>query len=339
MRAVRDLGALRQADGGDTTTAMEGKGAEDSHVREAADWFTRLNARSVSVSDLEGFRAWAADPARRRAYDAIEDVWRATGRLHEDPRIAASLGRALSGGNRARRPWIAPVLVAILACVVPLVWIATRPPVFRTDAGERRSVRLADGSRLQLDTATVVEVSLGRERRTLRLLKGQALFDVAHDRSRPFRVRAGDATVTATGTRFDVRLESGQAQVTLVEGGVLVEHEEGGRWRLAPGQRLRTSAHHGAAVTAVDLGAALGWTEGRLVFDAIPLAEAARDINRYGDRPVRIARGVDATLPISGTFDTGDSAAFAEAVAQLHDLRVRVLRDELVLAPGPSGPV
>lgn len=311
---------------------MSASRKHDPRLREAADWFAKLNARAVSVVDLEAFRVWAAAPANRKAYEAVEKVWKAAGALAGDPAIARQARSVAARKPRRFLRWLAPGAVLGAAAVgAGLIWIDGRPETFSTVPGERRSVRLDDGSRIQLDTDTTVQARLGPDRRRLRLVRGQALFDVAHDRSRPFQVEAGSAVVTATGTRFDVRADNGRVEVVLVEGGVTVEDGPTGRWRLTPGQRIVTGTSARAVVVPVDVGQVLSWTEGRLVFAETPLADAVRDINRYGDRPVRIGSGVDSSTLISGAFDAGDSAAFAEAVAILHGLKVQRGREDIRL--------
>src|SRR5262249_2994594 len=94
--------------------------------------------------------------------------------------------------------------------------------VYRTGFGERRFWRLAGGSRLSLDAQTAVKVQYSSDFRALRLLRGQARFDVAHDARRPFQVQAGDRAVLATGTAFNVDLLGDQLYVTLLEGHVKV---------------------------------------------------------------------------------------------------------------------
>lgn len=298
---------------------------------EAADWFARLNARTVSVSDLEAFRAWRAEPAHRDAYEAMEAAWRQSGELRDDPDIQAALAEAVVRPQRRSRPrpaWILAGALASAAVVVAGVWITNRPQSYGTEVGERRVVRLADGSELQLDTGSLVTVRFQRDQRRLTLERGQALFQVAHDQDRPFVVHAGEVRVTATGTLFDVRRDAGGVRITLVEGGVVVTGQDERRvWRLEPNEQLIASpAEMTSAPRRVDVRAVTAWTEGRLEFDAVPLAAALDEVNRYEERPITLGQGVDGTLPISGAFDAGHGLAFAEAAARIYSLDVRTTR-------------
>ncbi|MFN3352530.1 MAG: FecR family protein [Brevundimonas sp.] len=314
----------------------------DARIRkEAADWFARLNARTVSVGDLEAFRAWRATPAHRDAYAAVEAAWARSGALRDDPEIQAALAEAVVRPHRGPRFPMRGVAVAAGVAVLAFAgvggwWLQTRPVTYSTATGERRLVRLEDGSEVHLDTATRLTARLRDGRRDLVLVSGQALFSVAHDPSRPFTVRAGDVNVIALGTRFDVRRDGEAVRVTLLEGGVSVKAEgaEARDWRLAPGQQIVAGGPIAPRPAPVDVRAAVAWTEGRLEFDGVPLSAAIAEVNRYETRPLRLAAGVDADLPISGVFDAGHGPAFAEAAAELHGLTVRVAPQEIRLEPG-----
>ena len=309
--------------------------------REAADWFARLNRRTLSMQDLERFKAWRADPDCRAAYGRIEGLWRDSQALAGDPDIAALREtvpdrRRLSPGRR-QVLWTGAALASVAAaCGLGLV-LLDRPTVFVTGVGETRTLRLAAGSRLSLDTDSRVEVLLEDDRRRLVLSRGQALFDVAPDPARPFIVRAGDLSVRALGTRFDVRVLESGARVTLVEGWVRIDDAAARRWTLAPGERLEAAGSSAAPVVErlepEAMLAATSWTTGRLLFEATPLSEAVAEINRYARDPIRLAAPGFETRPLSGSFDTGDPAAFAEAVAAIYGLRLMRTETGLELRP------
>lgn len=304
---------------------------------EAAAWFARLNARTVSVTDLERFREWRAAPIHRAAYEAVERLWRESGALAPDPDVAEAAARAARRPKRRLSPvWAAAAAAAaVLAVGGGAIWLSTRPPVHTTAVGERRVLQLADGSELQLDADSRVVVRIDAHRRDLDLQRGRALFRVARDPDRPFRVRAGDATVVATGTRFVVGRVGSETRVTLVEGGVRVESagRAGREWRLAAGEQIVTGAATPPRPEPANLARATDWTSGRLVFDAVPLAEAVAEINRYSTRPIRLADGVDGRVPISGAFEAGDDLAFAEAVAALYGLETTAGARGAVIGP------
>lgn len=310
--------------------------------KEAADWFARLNVQTIPLADLDQFKTWRADPACRAAYAAVESAWRETGALHWDPDVRAEIARIPDRRVMGHRPagaarWAAGMAGLVLVGVVTAVVVLMRPDVYATGIGEDRLVRLADGSTVRLDTNSRVEVRMGRAERELVLSSGQAEFSVAHDPSRPFVVQVGDRSVTALGTRFLVRTDGERSVVTLVDGRIRVNDEDDGRsWRLAPGEQLvERRGEPAAGPVTVDLNAETSWTDGRLLFDATPLAEAIAEINRYSIRPIVLEADDFRERPLSGAFETGDPAAFAEAVARIYNLRLIERGDQSLALRSP----
>jgi transmembrane sensor len=298
---------------------------------QAADWFARLNKRDVPHADMEAFRIWRKAPGHKEAYDEVDAFWRRSAALQDDPDIKAAISGALArtpgpaAAPKARRLAYGLAFAVVLLAAFGGGYALWAPRTYSTGVGEQRTITLADGSTVVLDTDSQVSVRLGRARRDLRLDQGQALFDVAHDAVRPFVVTAGPTSVTALGTRFDVRRDRGGANITLVRGAVEVRDGAGGApghvWRLAPGQRIATRAPSGAP-SRVDVDAATSWTSGRLIFRAVPLREAVAEFNRYERRKIEIADGAVGEALITGVFAVGDTDTFIGAVADLHDLAV-----------------
>ena len=310
--------------------------------REAADWFAQLNSRSITTAALEAFQAWRHDPANDAAYGRMESLWESSGLLKLDPGTGPAITAALKRGAR-RRQWRAwwraawlPVggLALAGAAAIYMVGLA-QTQTYSTPVGEQRLLTLDDGTRVRLDTDTELKVRLRSHERDIRLVHGQAFFDVAHDKARPFIVQADDAKVRAVGTRFDVRLQGGQAHVTLVEGAVEVTHDQAGqvrRWRLAPGQALAASTPS-AQPRTVDVATATSWTSGQLVFHATPLATAVSEVNRYSRTKVVLDDPALAAAAVNGKFDTGDTQAFVAAVCDLFELEAKQAGDEVRLTP------
>jgi transmembrane sensor len=318
--------------------SMDGRARE-----EASAWFAKLNKREVSLSDLEAFRVWRDDAGNRAAYAEIERLWRRAGELQARPDINQAVGQALAR-RRARPPrrggrtgWAvgAAFALASLGGAVA-VWIYVQAhPSFTTKVGEQRLVQLPDGSSVRLDTDSRVDVAFSHGERRLRLERGQAFFDVAHDAARPFLVNAGPVTIKAIGTRFDVRRDGPTPTVTLVQGVVQVRRDTGQTWTLQAGQQITPAP--AAAPRPANLDAATSWTDGRVVFQGLPLSSAVAEVNRYAVHKIRLQAPAVAGVPVTGSFQTGDAAAFANAVAHLHDLRARKLTDgTIVLDPNPT---
>lgn len=306
--------------------------------QEAADWFARLKRRDVPTSDLKAFYQWRKGPGNRDAYDEVDALWRRGATLEADPDIQNALREALERnpapddapssftrcGPLKRSRLMPSLVIAVIAVLGAYGYLAWGPRNYSTDIGEQRLIRLADGSTIELDTRSKVSVLYSGTRRDIRLTQGQALFDVAHDAARPFVVSVNDASVTALGTRFDVRRQGEELQVTLLRGAVEVRQHSrapGGVWRLAPGQAISTRPQAGPP-KSVDVAAATSWTEGRLIFHAQPLSSAVAEVNRYNHEQIVLDVGTLANQPISGAFYARDGETFVASIAELHDLAV-----------------
>lgn len=316
-------------------------------AREAADWLERLHTPPIETEELEAFSAWRAKPENRAAYERLDDIRRAMVALHGDPDMRQAAAQALERGaarrrRRApaaiRRPMVIGVLAA--ACVVATLAgvFLLRLPTYSTRIGETFSATLEDGSRIQLNTNSAVKVRYSAGQRRIELMRGQALFQVAHNPQRPFIVSAGAAQVRALGTRFDVRRIGQDVRVVLVQGSVEVSDPalRPQPWRLKVGQALalKPSAAATAAPAAVDAPAATSWTTGDLTFQGVPLSEAVAELNRYSRDQIILAPGAPADRLVSGVFPAGDHDDFIVAVSSIFALKsVRKANGDLELQP------
>lgn len=306
----------------------------DQAREEAADWFARLKTRETSSADLQAFRIWRQAPGHKEAYDEAVAFWKQSQAVKADPDIqevlASALGRAGEASPSRRAGGVSRPIIGLSLAAAVLALVGGGAFVFRgahsyaTDVGQQRLVRLADGSTVRLDTNSKVEVRFKAGRRDVRLVRGQAMFEVAHDAARPFVVQADGASVTALGTRFDVKHEAGGVRVTLVQGSVEVRARDGAApqvWRLQPGQAVSTN-QPAATPKPVDVAVATSWMSGRLVFRAAPLSTAVAEVNRYNHDQIVLDGPQIAEASISGVFDAGDTETFVDSVAQLHELAV-----------------
>lgn len=314
---------------------------------EAADWFLRLQEPDCPARARAEFQRWhAADPAHAAAYRRVQRLWADASELaREDPALGDVARRALhhrpgaEAPMRRWRPLLAVAATLIVAVVVGGYLLTPRAPTgtqYATAAGEQRNVALADGSTLTLDTRTVLVERYGRRERRIDLLQGRADFQVQGDPARPFVVHAQGGTVTALGTRFQVRVGEHDTAVTLLEGNVrIATRPEGGEERSAalhPGQalRFRTDGRIGA-VEPGDVKAAQAWTEGKLHVDGWHLQDLVDEINRYSDTRLRIDDAALRELPISGTFYTRDRDGLARMLEAGWGIRTQRLGDREIL--------
>lgn len=331
---------------------------------QAIAWRLRLGDGPLTSEDRAAYEAWrAADAEHAAAFDIIEDIWTAVGERANRPGVVLMRGAALtdlrSVSRRTRlRSWLgqprlaamAAGLAAALALGSLVLWSVNAPRTISTGLGERQAVMLADGSRVSLDAESAVTVRLAHDRRALTLEQGRARFTVAHDPLRPFTVRAGDRTIVAIGTDFSVERIDGAVRVILYEGRVAAlttpransreqtEPVRVGKDRrsidraLNPGEELVLAGDH-AAITpaALDPGRSLAWEAGQLAFSNETLGRAVARMNRYADRPLKVADAETAAVRISGAFTAGDTEAFVEGVTGVFPILARREGENIVL--------
>jgi transmembrane sensor len=211
---------------------------------------------------------------------------------------------------------------------------------YRTVIGQQATFRLPDGSRIDLNTDSLIAVSYSGERRVLRLLRGEAIFRVARDPDRPFSVIAGNEKVIALGTIFAVRKDDRQVRVTLLEGKVRIERDDmavgGDRADLIPGEQIMLPARQPFEISRASFDDAASWRSGRLRFDGLPLSDVVTEINRYTDRKLVVGSPAVGAMRISATMRIGSADNFANALAAGFPVRLVDQRngDILILVDG-----
>jgi len=317
---------------------------EEVRRAQAADWLVRLQAAGLDEADAVAFDAWlAADPANATAYDATLSV------LFEveaaAPRIEEKLKTVRPGRSAAaRRGWLAAGGLAAAATVAialtPFSLLAPTAQTFATAKGEHRSVKLADGSTVDLNAGSRLTVSLGARERRVTMSEGEAVFDVAPDKARPFLIAAGDRTVRVVGTRFDVRRRAGLLSVTVDRGLVEVRPSvgvEGRAWRLHPGQKLdHAEGASGVQVSAVDPAQVFSWKSGRLIYRDQPLSAVVADLNQQFPRQILIADPALAQTKVSGVLVLDNQAAVIRRLALLAPIKALPSADGIVLRSDPA---
>lgn len=302
---------------------------EQQAEREAAEWHARLQSRSVSNVELERFYDWRSTPGNALAFDAVDAMWHRAAQVGDDPRIQAAISAVGREEKQRRRSllgldfrhWGAGALAAV-ALVVAFVFLIDQPTTYRTGVGQTLVVLLDDGSKVTLNTSSKIAVRFTQGLRNIELVDGQALFEVAPDPSRPFRVTADDASVTALGTEFEVRRSDGQVSVTLVHGQIAVVPSEGARSAklTSSGQTLATAGAN-VALGKSDPGVVLSWVEGKIDLRERPLSSAIEEVNRYTREPIVLDSPTQGGIRVSGVFATGDRDAFVAAVTTLLPLK------------------
>ena len=319
---------------------------------EAAVWIWRMDSAAVAAADRQAYEAWLRqDPRHRRAAAALSTVWNALDGLAEakrDEKIATFAQTAkLPLLHHPRRWWFAAAAAAFAAAAVGAIWLQQGGELqtLATAVGQQRNVTLADGSIVTLNTNTIVETDLRRHSREIYLRKGEAHFQVAHDRSRPFLVHAGDAVVRAVGTAFEVRVLTDQhVDVVVDEGRVEVQATALQPSSPSPGTNVRARRNDATTVRALNAGerlstasrdyavtpvtpqqmtSELAWREGAIIFDGEPLSEAIAEIERYTDARIVVSDPEIARLRVGGRFRTGDMQEFFDALQTALPVSIR----------------
>jgi transmembrane sensor len=359
---------------------------------EAARWFVELRSGDIDARGRLAFDAWVrASPEHLRAFIEIAGLWRYAadldlrGRFSIEALIAdvADEGNVLSMPTRSgpaatsapppartiprlrrymsfRVTAAAGVLLLVTASLVAWSLMAGRQ-VYATQVGEERTLRLADGSMLTLNSRSRVRVEFTKSTRSVDLLDGEALFHVAKNAARPFIVRAEGAFVRVIGTEFDVDKRSSGTVVTVVEGRVAVVAKSvdaahpgalgagsadpqesssptGGQESapderpqaviLSAGEQIKVVIGALAQPVRTDITSAVAWTRGRVILDSATLVEIADEFNRYSERKLTTEDHGDRPLRLSGVFST-DPHFLIDYLRERPDIRVTVTETEI----------
>jgi len=303
----------------------EGEAGIDPVMAEATRWFVTLHEEPSDRNLQPAFEAWrAADPRHAAAYERLQRLWGASGHLPTLARPGPSPDRRALLRNVAG----AGAAVAVVAGGGRLILGAHPFADHRTRTGERSTVILTDGSRIELSTATALTVDLTAQRRRIRLLEGEAWFQAAPDAARPFVVEAAGGATTALGTAFAVALHGNAAEVSVTEHAVRVVRD--GAARVAEGQSLRYGPRGLGVVQAAD-PLALAWREGRLAFVDRPLGEVAAALDRWAGGRTVVLDAALAARRVTLTLGTEDAREGLARLADVTPMRITRLTSALTV--------
>jgi transmembrane sensor len=355
----------------------------------AADWLVKHRECDLDEPARRAFDLWLRiSPEHIRAYLELSALWEDFSLLHiaDTPAssdLVARLGKnrnviplepreppsgqsspATSSERSCRnnttphwRSWrfaLAASLLMTVALTAMVTW-TTRDPSYATAVGEQRTIKLADGSTVELNSASRVHIHFSRQQRSVELAQGQALFQVAKDRTRPFVVTAGTARVRAVGTQFDVYQKRSATVVTVLEGQVAITpeaaapvierpseklsgesapeplhlavesepHPQGTTpILLSAGQQLTLTRDQVKQTPRADLAAATAWTQHHIVFTDSPLNEVVEEFNRYNTRRLVIADPELESFRINGVFSSADPAVLLRFLRSQSDIEI-----------------
>ena len=324
-------------------------------AEEAAEWFVLQRTGELSESQRREFARWLeASPAHIREYLEAASIWQTmtlskswpeveSGRAGENVVPLPSHGHSPARARSKEWNWQAVAAVITGLMVMSLLIFSGLPTKtsYMTAKGEQKSIRLEDGSVIELNAMSEVSVRFGPKSREITLESGEALFRVAHDKARPFNVSTRRAVVQAVGTTFNVYTRGEVVDVTVVEGKVKVSDKAA---RRKPGplrppifleadQTLRVGA---LAPLSRSGTKATAWTKGKLEFEGKRLDEVVAEFNHYGVRELEVHGQALQQLRISGSFRADDPEtliSYLEKVQGVHVDRgetIKLSKDERV---------
>lgn len=294
-----------------------------------------------SAEDQEGLDAWLEQStAHKVAYWRADQAWNRTFRaaaLKGTPQAAESRNFANMFRFMALRIAASLVVIAGLGAAGAYMMRGPEYATYRTPVGGRETLRLSDGSTIELNTSTVLRFSRRAGQREAILDRGEAYFEVHHDPAHPFVVLASGRRITDIGTKFLVRGESQKLEVAMLEGQVLLSAPRGID---APSADL--TAGNVAIATASDtsitrrplaaLRDQLSWRDGVLIFHHTTLEAACAEFNRYNTQKLVVADTKAAALTIDGKFGARDIEAFTETAEDVLRLHVARGNGETILS-------
>lgn len=333
---------------------------------EAASWISQLDSGKMTTADRRAMREWAArSPRHLEELRKFGEFW-----ANFDAVLEAGLPKSstqpsvthfFKAAVRLPTSRIARVAISMTALVLAVVSVApyfssrhaigTNSAVYAVNSGNSRLITLDDGSEIQLDKGSVVEVKYKHDARLVTLVQGQGFFKVAHDKSRPFFVFAAGNMVKAVGTAFEVKIDNGQTSVLVTEGKVDfrpiddigrrgLELRGSDDLPLVVAGQSATLSHKARAVkkvTPVSLNKQLSWRKGMLIFEGDPLDQVIKQVGKYSDLSIVIADPKIRNLKIGGAYRAGEIEPFLGALEDSFDIRVdRVDSKTIYLSRAPS---
>ena len=293
----------------------------------AADWLQRKSFWNWSAENQAALDAWLSESmAHRIAFWRLNAGFSRTGRL-----AALRPSQTEAAAQRKIFPTFAK-FAAAFAVITALglggafYGLQPRDRTYETQIGGHETIAFGDGTRIELNTATVVRTRMTTKERMVWLEKGEAFFQVRHDPAHPFMVMAGNRRITDLGTKFSVRSEGARLEVAVVQGSVRFSRAGSANdlqsAMLTPGD-VAVATPSSMMVTKKSVGAIgnqLGWRSGLLVFRHVALAEAVSEFNRY-NRTKLVADPAVAATKIYGVFredNIEDFTSLAQVVLGLH---------------------
>lgn len=288
----------------------------DAITDAAAHWCMRLQAEDCTAAERAAFSEWLqASPVHAQEYEAMQDIWDTADHLpRTQPAAVITLPVATRGRNLRHYASAAAIVLLALPAGAWIGWEQGWLPNHyeHFQSGDAISkVTLNDGSQVELNLGSELRYANYKDERRVTLVKGEAFFKVTHDSQHPFVVRAGSGQTKVTGTQFNVWKYEDLVRVTLIEGSVLVSsdtRDADAGYRLGPGMQAsyRNGDYEPKLSQTYAHDTSLAWRNGKLILDNLSLHQALPQINRYLEKPLRLADQSTGNIRISGIYNTSD---------------------------------
>jgi len=314
---------------------------QDKTATQATYWQAQLSSDMVTEQHRREFELWLDErPENKMAWREVNAFWAGLDSLTEADIADVTSSRVIAfkrphrirPSSRYTRPALA--MAASLLLMVSLVYTQggfyfadyTTPP------GKQRSVILADGSEIIMNTDTAISVDYSTQHRQITLHDGEAYFTVAADAKRPFEVQTHSGQVRALGTEFNIKTGQNDVTVTVYQHAVRVTAENGKVIESLPeGQQVAFSDDALSAATTANLQRGQAWRKQRMIFQDRPLAEVIAELNRYRSGSIIVMNNDIKTLPITGVFATDDTNIALQTIEQSLPVTVTKITKKLVL--------
>ena len=340
-----------------------GQNIPDHIMADAATWMALLDSDSCTPADRIAFARWlSSDPLHQGGFEELSEVWARLQLLSDVPAMidhpdvipfpvrpeSIEFQDEAPAGRRSEWSTLAASLLVIVGVIIHTAF-GTPSDLHVTEIGEIQTISLEDGSIVDLNARSTIEVQIDDKRREIRLSNGEAVFHVKED-GRPFIVRTELATVSAVGTKFSVRTDASLVEVSVIDGLVsvaatrsgtaLTEYESDLLVRftdeialLGAGQRLELTreTQRYEVVSEKALNDDLSWRNGEVVFRDTPLVAAIAELRRYHAVNIIVADPVLNSLRISGRFPATDAELFLKTLNETYDISVERQADRFVM--------
>jgi transmembrane sensor len=341
-------------------------------AEEAAAWLVRLDGdRPPTEGDLQALGEWLhRSPVHREELEQLAVLWERMNVLTELAVPLGSVGRShgsqrpqLFGGSWTKA--VRAGAVAAIVLVAATVWLArawmadsylATNGVYATEIGQQKAAALADGSQVMLNTNSEISVKYSEGYRDVHLVRGETLFTVAKDRTRPFRVFAGHRRIEAVGTAFSVYLAGEDVRVTVTEGHVSLASVaslpapdsqdaavkplgelHAGQAAIIREAESEGASQNGSALAVIEpvapavLAQRLAWRQGALIFSGETLDHVVRELSRYTTVSIEIPDAAVRNMRIGGRFPVGETEAMLATLESNFNLRVTRLEQNRVV--------